>query len=101
MRRGAETFAGKQFAMGVLVDATVLTLLRDCSPPFYIPFQCMPLIKVGGYAQKNFKISLSLSHVGRKAAKHVGVKSLKGVDRELRKSEDATHFATDGPAPRR
>ena len=26
---------------------------------------------------------------------------LKGVDRELRKSEDATHFATDGPAPRR
>ena len=24
-----------------------------------------------------------------------------GVDRELRKSEDATHFATDGPAPRR
>ena len=27
--------------------------------------------------------------------------SSKGVDRELRKSEDATHFATDGPAPRR
>ena len=25
----------------------------------------------------------------------------KGVDRELRKSEDATHLATDGPAPRR
>ena len=23
------------------------------------------------------------------------------MDRELRKSEDATHFATDGPAPRR
>ena len=27
--------------------------------------------------------------------------SLKGEDREMRKSEDATHFATDGPAPRR
>ena len=26
---------------------------------------------------------------------------IKGADRELRKSEDATHFATDGPAPRR
>ena len=26
---------------------------------------------------------------------------VKGVDRELRKSGDATHFATDGPAPRR
>ena len=25
---------------------------------------------------------------------------LEGADRELRKSEDATHFATDGPAPR-
>ena len=32
---------------------------------------------------------------------HVSVKAfLKGVDRELRKSRDATHFATDGPAPR-
>ena len=29
------------------------------------------------------------------------VRRIKGVDRELRKSEDATHFATDGPAPRR
>jgi len=28
-------------------------------------------------------------------------RDIKGVDRELRKSEDATHFATDGPAPRR
>ena len=27
--------------------------------------------------------------------------NLEGADRELRKSEDATHFATDGPAPRR
>ena len=27
--------------------------------------------------------------------------SIKGADRELRKSGDATHFATDGPAPRR
>ena len=26
---------------------------------------------------------------------------IEGADRELRKSEDATHFATDGPAPRR
>ena len=26
---------------------------------------------------------------------------LRGEDRELRKSRDATHFATDGPAPRR
>mmetsp|Transcript_46608 Transcript_46608/g.151457 ORF Transcript_46608/g.151457 Transcript_46608/m.151457 type:complete len:283 (+) Transcript_46608:567-1415(+) len=26
---------------------------------------------------------------------------IEGVDRELRKSRDATHFATDGPAPRR
>ena len=26
---------------------------------------------------------------------------LEGADRELRKSRDATHFATDGPAPRR
>ena len=26
---------------------------------------------------------------------------LKGVGRELRKSRDATHLATDGPAPRR
>ena len=26
---------------------------------------------------------------------------LEGADRELRRSEDATHFATDGPAPRR
>ena len=26
---------------------------------------------------------------------------VEGADRELRKSEDATHFATDGPAPRR
>jgi len=26
---------------------------------------------------------------------------IEGVDRELRKSGDATHFATDGPAPRR
>ena len=26
---------------------------------------------------------------------------LEGEDRELRKSRDATHFATDGPAPRR
>ncbi len=25
---------------------------------------------------------------------------VEGADRELRKSEDATHFATDGPAPR-
>ena len=27
--------------------------------------------------------------------------SLEGADPELRKSGDATHFATDGPAPRR
>jgi len=26
---------------------------------------------------------------------------VEGADRELRKSEDATHLATDGPAPRR
>ena len=26
---------------------------------------------------------------------------LEGADREWRKSEDATHFSTDGPAPRR
>ena len=26
---------------------------------------------------------------------------IKGMDRELSKSRDATHFATDGPAPRR
>ena len=26
---------------------------------------------------------------------------VEGEDRELRKSGDATHFATDGPAPRR
>ena len=26
---------------------------------------------------------------------------IEGADRELRKSRDATHFATDGPAPRR
>ena len=26
---------------------------------------------------------------------------VEGVDRELRKSRDATHLATDGPAPRR
>ena len=26
---------------------------------------------------------------------------IRGADRELRKSRDATHFATDGPAPRR
>ena len=31
----------------------------------------------------------------------MGVKSLKGVDRELRKSGDASHFTTNGPAPRR
>ena len=30
-----------------------------------------------------------------------GVSVVEGADRELRKSEDATHFATDGPAPRR
>ena len=29
------------------------------------------------------------------------VSSLRGADRELRKSRDATHFATDGPARRR
>ena len=29
------------------------------------------------------------------------VSCVKGADREFRKSEDATHFATDGPAPRR
>ena len=31
----------------------------------------------------------------------LGCRGVKGVDRELRKSGDATHFATDGPAPRR
>ena len=27
--------------------------------------------------------------------------AIEGADRELRKSRDATHLATDGPAPRR
>ena len=29
------------------------------------------------------------------------MRGIEGMDAELRKSEDATHFATDGPAPRR
>ena len=29
-----------------------------------------------------------------------GTQLIEGADRELRKSRDATHFATDGPAPR-
>ena len=37
-------------------------------------------------------------HVGRRPISDI---SIEGVDRELRKSRDATHFATDGPAPRR
>ena len=39
--------------------------------------------------------------VARSTRKNVWVTPIEGADRELRKSRDATHFATDGPAPRR
>ena len=41
------------------------------------------------------------ARVGVPTNKTLRKDELEGADRELRKSGDATHFATDGPAPRR
>ena len=66
--------------------------------PVHQPYRC---VFRGGFVPNNGGIGENGAEPSRRAWPARPIFLLKGADPELRKSRDATHLATDGPAPRR